>query len=120
MRAEARSGAALSAPYALFLLAFAAYPAVFALALVLMRWDLVTAPEFAGMDNLRRLAGDARFWQAVGNTFVFLGIHLPLPRAPGNGAGPGAGNGADSGAASGPVAAVLNGTSLQGLLGGLR
>lgn len=78
MRAEARSGALLSAPYAVFLLAFAAYPVVFALALVLMRWDLVTTPAFAGADNIRLLAGDARFWQAVGNTFVFLGIHLPL------------------------------------------
>ena len=78
MRAEARSGALLAAPYALFLLAFAAYPVVFALALVIMRWDLVTTPAFAGLDNVRLLAGDARFWQAVGNTFVFLGIHLPL------------------------------------------
>jgi multiple sugar transport system permease protein len=78
MRAEARSGAILSAPYAVFLLAFAAYPVVFALALVLMRWDLVTTPAFAGADNIKLLAVDARFWQAVGNTFVFLGIHLPL------------------------------------------
>ena len=78
MRAEARSGALLTAPYALFLLAFAAYPVVFALALVMMRWDLVTAPSFAGLDNVKLLAVDARFWQAVGNTFVFLGIHLPL------------------------------------------
>ena len=78
MRAEARSGALMSAPYAVFLLAFAAYPVVFALALVLMRWDLVTTPAFAGLDNVKLLASDARFWQAVGNTFVFLGIHLPL------------------------------------------
>ncbi len=78
MRAEARAGALLSAPYALFLLAFAAYPVAFALALVMMRWDLVTAPSFAGLDNITLLANDTRFWQAVGNTFVFLGIHLPL------------------------------------------
>jgi multiple sugar transport system permease protein len=78
MRAEARSGALLSAPYAIFLLAFAAYPMAFALALVLMRWDLVTRPTFAGADNVRLLIADARFWQAVGNTFVFLAIHLPL------------------------------------------
>ena len=78
MRAEARAGALLSVPYALFLLAFAAYPVAFALALVLMRWDLVTTPAFAGLDNVKLLASDARFWQAVGNTFVFLGIHLPL------------------------------------------
>ena len=68
----------LSGSYAVFLLAFAAYPIAFALALVFMRWDLVTTPSFAGADNIRLLAGDLRFWQAVGNTFVFLAIHLPL------------------------------------------
>ena len=68
----------LSAPYAAFLLVFSVYPVGFAFALVMMRWDLVTAPEFAGADNIRQLAVDTRFWQAVGNTLVFLAIHLPL------------------------------------------
>ena len=57
---------------------FAAYPIVFALVLVFLQWDLVTAPSFAGLDNVRLLANDGRFWRAVGNTFVFLGIHVPL------------------------------------------
>ena len=78
MRAESRSGWLLGAPYTLFLLTFVAYPIAFALALVFMHWDLVTPPSFAGADNMRLLAGDVRFWQAVGNTFVFLAIHLPL------------------------------------------
>ncbi len=78
MRGEARSGALMGAPYALFLLAFAAYPVLFAVALVFMRWDLVTEPSFAGLDNVQLLAVDARFWRAVANTFVFLAIHLPL------------------------------------------
>ncbi len=78
MRAEERTGWLLAAPYAAFLLAFSVYPVVFALALVMLHWDLVTTPTFAGADNVRLLAGDARFWQAVGNTFVFLAIHLPL------------------------------------------
>ncbi len=78
MRAEQRSGSIMAAPYAAFLLVFAAYPILFALALVFMQWDLVTSPAFAGMDNVRLLANDGRFWRAVGNTFVFLSIHLPL------------------------------------------
>jgi multiple sugar transport system permease protein len=78
MRAERRSGSLMAAPYAVFLLAFAAYPIVFALVLVFLRWDLVTAPSFAGFDNLRMLANDGRFWRAVANTFVFLSIHVPL------------------------------------------
>jgi multiple sugar transport system permease protein len=78
MRAERRSGTLLAAPYAVFLLVFAAYPIAFALALVFMQWDLVTAPSFAGVDNIELLANDGRFWRAVANTFVFLSIHLPL------------------------------------------
>ena len=78
MRAEQRSGSLMAAPYAVFLLVISAYPIVFALVLVFLRWDLVTAPSFAGFDNLRMLANDGRFWRAVANTFVFLSIHVPL------------------------------------------
>src|SRR5688572_2310692 len=78
MRAETRSGWMMTAPYTVFILAFVAYPVIFALALVFMRWDLVTDPSFAGLDNVQLLAVDARFWRAVANTFVFLAIHLPL------------------------------------------
>jgi multiple sugar transport system permease protein len=78
MRAEERSGWWLSVPFAAFLLAFAAYPIAFAIALVFTHWDLVTVPSFAGADNLRHLATDTRFWRAVANTFVFLAIHVPL------------------------------------------
>ena len=78
MRAEQRSGWMLSAPYSAFLLAFALYPIVFAVVLVFLHWDLVTAPTFAGADNVRLLATDTRFWRAVGNTFIFLAIHVPL------------------------------------------
>jgi multiple sugar transport system permease protein len=78
MRAEQRSGWVLSAPYSAFLLAFALYPIVFAIVLVFLHWDLVTAPTFAGADNVRLLATDMRFWRAVGNTFIFLAIHVPL------------------------------------------
>ena len=78
MRAEQRSGSLMAAPYSAFLLIFAAYPILFALVLVFLRWDLVTTPAFAGIDNVRLLAVDGRFWRAVLNTFVFLSIHLPL------------------------------------------
>jgi multiple sugar transport system permease protein len=78
MRAEQRSGSLLAAPYAAFLLVFAAYPIAFALVLVFLQWDLVTAPSLAGFDNVKMLANDGRFWRAVGNTFVFLSIHVPL------------------------------------------
>lgn len=78
MRAEERAGWLMGAPYAVFLAAFALYPILFALALVFMHWDLVTAPTFAGADNIQLLASDIRFWRAVWNTVLFLLVHVPL------------------------------------------
>ena len=78
MRAEQKSGSLMAAPYGIFLLVFALYPIVFAIVLVFLQWDLVTAPTFAGVDNVRLLIHDGRFWRAVANTFVFLSIHVPL------------------------------------------
>jgi multiple sugar transport system permease protein len=78
LRAEERSGWLLAAPYTAFLAAFALYPIAFAVVLVFLQWDLVTPPSFAGLDNVRLLAGDGRFWRAVANMFVFLSIHIPL------------------------------------------
>jgi multiple sugar transport system permease protein len=78
VRAESRSGLLLAAPYAAFLLAFNVYTMLFAVALVFMEWDLVTPPRFAGVDNLRLLAVDDRFWRAIANTLLFLVMHLPL------------------------------------------
>jgi len=76
--AENRTGLAFATPYALFLLVFSLYPILFALTLVFLRWDLVTAPAFAGLDNLSTLVHDARFWQSIGNVLLFLAIHVPL------------------------------------------
>ena len=78
MRAESRSGLLLAAPYAVFLLVFNVYTMVFAVALVFLEWDLVTPARFAGLDNVRRLAVDDRFWRAIANTVFFLALHLPL------------------------------------------
>ena len=78
MRAEQKTASLMAGPYAAFLLVFAVYPIVFALVLVFLQWDLVTAPTFAGADNIRLLVHDGRFWRAVANTFVFLSIHVPL------------------------------------------
>jgi len=78
LRAEERSGWLMAMPYAAFMAVFALYPIGFALMLVFLKWALVPPPSFAGLDNLHMLAVDGRFWQAVANMFVFLGVHIPL------------------------------------------
>ena len=75
---QQRVGWVFTAPYALFLAGFSFLPIAAAVAMVFLDWDLVTEPRFAGTRNVELLAHDARFWQAIANTFVFLAVHVPL------------------------------------------
>lgn len=71
-------GGVLIAPYLIFLGVFSLLPVLASVVMVFLRWDMVTPPTFIGAGNLSLLAEDARFWQAVVNTLVFLAIHVPL------------------------------------------
>ncbi len=78
MRAEGRAGMLLAAPFAIFLFVFSVVPVLAAVVLTFFHWGLVSPPEFAGADNVVHLVSDVRFWRAVGNTLMFLVIHVPL------------------------------------------
>ena len=61
--------------------AVAVLPVLSVLGLSFMRRELAFGiSEFAGLDNYRALAGDARFWRALGNTvyFTFLSVSLEM------------------------------------------
>ncbi|NLD52667.1 MAG: sugar ABC transporter permease [Clostridiales bacterium] len=66
------------------LILFVIYPMGWTLRWCLYRFGGITAPRFIGLDNFARIFGPngARYWQAVGNTFVFtigkLLVELPL------------------------------------------
>lgn len=65
-------------PSLLGLLLFTATPILASLGLTLFEWDLLTAPDFVGLDNFRRLLQDDSFWQALGNTLYFIAGYIPL------------------------------------------
>ena len=65
-------------PYLLFFSVFVAYPLVFSIVLVFHRWDIVTPMEWVGLKNFERLVQDPLFFKAVGNTLIFLLLHIPL------------------------------------------
>ncbi len=65
-------------PYIIFFTAFVAYPLIFSFILVFHRWNIVTPMEWIGPGNLIRLFQDDLFFKAVGNTLIFLVIHIPL------------------------------------------
>ncbi len=66
------------APYAVFFMLFVAYPLIFSIILIFHRWNIVTPMEWIGLRNLERLVQDALFFKAIGNTLIFLSIHIPL------------------------------------------
>jgi multiple sugar transport system permease protein len=45
--------------------------------LTLYHWDLLTDPEFAGLDNFRRLFGDDDIWAALRHTLTFIIGYVP-------------------------------------------
>ena len=61
-------------PLALFTLG----PMAASLGISFLDWDLLTSPEWLGIANYRELLGDQDFWDAVGHTFWFLALYLPL------------------------------------------
>ncbi|MEK6650760.1 MAG: sugar ABC transporter permease [Bacteroidota bacterium] len=76
-----RIGYALVSPYVIFFLLFVGYPLVFSFVLVFHRWNVVTPMEWIGLRNFERLLADPLFFKSIGNTFIFLFVHIPLQLA---------------------------------------
>lgn len=57
------------------------YPTLDAFRLSLTNWDLLSDPEFIGLENYRRLFADPAFWQVFRNTFTYLIIGTPVSLA---------------------------------------
>lgn len=58
-------------PAMLLFAVFVLGPFAVAIGLSLFRWDMLTPPEFIGLENLATLASDASFYNALRNTFAF-------------------------------------------------
>lgn len=65
-------------PYVVHLLVFVAFPVGFSLVLVFHDWNIVAPMEWIGLNNFARLFQDRLFFRALGNTGIFLLIHIPL------------------------------------------
>ncbi|MGW2144318.1 carbohydrate ABC transporter permease [Nonomuraea bangladeshensis] len=58
--------------------AFLLLPMVIVLVLSLFDWELLSAPEFAGLDNYRRLAADGGPWHSLLVTVGYVLLSIPL------------------------------------------
>ena len=66
-RADHLAGLIFLGPAMLLFLVFVLGPFVVAIGLSLFRWDMLTPPEFIGVENLLTLATDASFYNALRN-----------------------------------------------------
>jgi multiple sugar transport system permease protein len=86
LRAFASTPAAFLTPAALVLAAVTLYPTMYVVWLSAQRHSLIAGPaRFIGIENYARLASDARFWNALGNTVYFTAVSVALELALGLG-----------------------------------
>jgi multiple sugar transport system permease protein len=80
VRAERERPWAYLAPGAFLLAIVTVYPLGHVVWLSLERRSLLdpAPPRFTGLDNYIRLAGDERFWNALGNTLYFVAVSVSL------------------------------------------
>ncbi len=60
---------------------FTLVPMLAAFALAFLKWDSYNTPEWAGLDNFRRLLRDENFFVALRNTLYYAAGHIPLTLA---------------------------------------
>jgi len=75
---ERTAGYLFVSPYFIHLLVFTAFPLLFSFVLIFHKWNIISAMEWAGLANFIQLARDRLFFRSIGNTLIFLLIHIPL------------------------------------------
>ncbi|AWS45071.1 carbohydrate ABC transporter permease [Streptosporangium sp. 'caverna'] len=66
-------------PMLVLLLAFVIYPIVASLGYTFYRWDGIGEPgDFVGLANFSRVMTDSIFWGAMGNTFFYVLLVVPV------------------------------------------
>ncbi len=78
---EGRWALLFLAPTLIGLALLSAGPIVAAFGISLTRWDLLTPPQFAGLDNFWALFRDPRFLVALRNTTFYVVVSVPLGMA---------------------------------------
>lgn len=59
-------------------LVFYLYPAIRAVDISFTDWNLLRAPKWVGFSNYAKLLGDAKFWDALRITAIYVAVNIPL------------------------------------------
>ena len=65
-------------PTLLVFLVFTIFPILLSLPLAFFDISLTLEPTFVGLSHFRRLVNDANFWNAMGNSLIYLAVVPPL------------------------------------------
>ncbi len=68
----------LVSPYIIYFLIFIAFPVVFSVVLTFHKWNIISPMQYTGLTNYVHLIHDEFFLKSLGNTLIFLVIHIPL------------------------------------------
>ncbi len=68
----------LVSPYLIHFILFVAFPVGFSIVLTFHNWNIISPMEYTGLNNYVRLVNDKTFLKSMGNTLIFLIIHIPL------------------------------------------
>ena len=68
----------LVSPYLVHFFLFVAFPVAFSIVLTFHKWNIISPMEYTGLNNYIRLFNDKTFFKSIGNTLIFLVIHIPL------------------------------------------
>jgi ABC-type sugar transport system permease subunit len=64
-------------PFFILFAIFGLYPILFSLYLSLVKWNGLTAPQFVGLANFRKLFADPAFYRCISNTILIGLIYIP-------------------------------------------
>jgi len=68
----------LVSPYLVHFILFVAFPVGVSIVLTFHKWNIISPMEYTGFNNYVRLFNDKTFLRSIGNTLIFLVIHIPL------------------------------------------
>ena len=65
-------------PYIVHFILFVSFPVAFSIILTFHKWNIISPMEYSGLNNYIQLFNDKTFFKSIGNTLIFLVIHIPL------------------------------------------
>ena len=77
-RSDTRWALLFLTPTLIGLAVLSAGPILATFGISLTKWDMLTTPQFVGLDNYVRLIGDDRFLRALRNTVFYTVVSVPL------------------------------------------